>query len=339
MTSEPIIKLRWLRGSQSGLLTLVIGLSFSLTVPAQGQGTQAPISGPEVRLSLLVTDTSNHFVDDARLEEFQVLEGKAPQTIALFQKDERPVNFVVALDTSGSFKDLLRYAIDATKLILEGNRESDETALIRFSSSDKIESLSDFSSDRAALTDKLKLLYVEGGQSAVIDALYVAVKAAADHNAGNTAARRAVVLISDGEDRASFYDEKDLVKLIQRTQVQVFIIGIVIELDDTSLITRTSPRAAAEGLLKRVAKESGGRVFFARHPSELGRAAAEIVHDLHTQYTLGYQSTNTDRRENFRRVEIRIANAPGHRSLTAITRPGYFINPPEPTAKEKKSKE
>jgi Ca-activated chloride channel family protein len=338
MTSNQVIKLMRLPVAQPGLLALIMGLSLSLTVMAQGPGSQAP-AGPEVRLNLIFTDRSNHFVEDARQEEFQVLEGKAPQTISVFQRDERPVNFVVALDASGSFKDLLSYAIDATRMVLDGNREGDETALIRFTSSNRIESLSNFTSDHSALSDKLKLLYVEGGQSAVIDALYVAVQTAADHNAGNPAVRRAVVLISDGEDRASFYDEKDLVKLIQRTQVQVFVIGMVIELDDTSPITRTSPRAAAESLLKRVATESGGRVFFARHPSELGRAAAEIVHDLHMQYALVYQSTNNDRRENFRRVEIKMANAPGHRSLTAIARPGYFINPPEPTAKEKKSKE
>lgn len=338
MTSNRTFKLMSLSGPHSGLLALVIGMSLSLSVMAQGLGSQTP-AGPEVRLSLIVTDRFNHFVDDARQEEFQVLEGKAPQTISVFQRDERPVNFVIALDASGSFKDLLSYAIDATKMVLNGNRTGDETALIRFTDSNRIESVANFTSDTAALTDKLKLLKIEGGQSAVIDALYVAVQTAAEHHAGNPAVRQAVVLISDGEDRASFYDEKDLVRLIQRTQVQVFVIGIVIELDDASPLIRTSPRAAAESLLKRVAKESGGRVFLAQHPSELGKAAAEIVHDLHFQYALTYQSTNSDRRENFRKVEIKMVNATGPRSLTAIARPGYFINPPEPTAKEKKSKE
>jgi VWFA-related protein len=143
-------------------------------------------------------------------------------------------------------------------------------------------------------------------------------------------------LISDGEDRASYHNTDALVKLLQRTNVQVFVIGIVTQLDDQKGLIRTSPRAAAETLLKRIAEVSGGRVFFPRNDSEILRASAEIAHDLHTQYLFSYQSTNPDLTENFRKIEIKTISAKGQRSLNVITRPGYFLTPPEPTAKEKK---
>jgi Ca-activated chloride channel family protein len=314
---------------------MMTGLLICFTTLAQEPSPKPP-AGPEVRLSLIVTDRSNHFVDDARQEEFQVLENKVPQSLSVFQKDERPVNFVIAIDASGSFRDLLSRALGAARIVLDGNRSTDETALIRFISSDKIEVFSNFTSDKTVLTGKLRLFKIEGGQSAVIDALYVATQTVAEHNAGNATIRRAVILISDGEDRASYFTANALVKLLQRTQVQVFVIGIVTQLDDAAGLIRTSPRAAAETLLKRVAQESGGRFFFARRPNEVSQAAAEIVHDLHAQYSFGYQSTNPDLKENFRKIEIKTVNTPGHRSLNAIARPGYFVNPPEPTAKEKK---
>jgi Ca-activated chloride channel family protein len=315
---------------------MMTGLLFS-AIMAQEPASQPPV-GPEVSLSVIVTDRSNHSVDDLRQEAFQLLENKVPQTITVFQKDERPVSFVIAMDASGSFKPILGPALNAARMLLEGNRTSDQTSLIRFVSSDQIETFSDFTSDKAALIDRLKLFKIGMGQSAVIDAIHIAVKTAADHNVADSSVRRAVVLISDGEDRASYYNADALVQLLRRTPVQVFIIGILNKLDDERGLIRASPRAVAEALLKRVAEESGGRVFFPRDDREMLRAADEISHDLRTQYKFTYQSSNPSDKESSRKIEIKTVKSQEPRSLTVITRPRYFVNRPEPTER-KKSKE
>jgi len=306
---------------------------------AQQSSAPAQTASParNIRLSLIVTDQSNHSRDDVNKDEVQVLEDRVPQPISFFANDDRPVNYAVAIDTSGSFKNLLNPTLDALKLLINRNRELDETMLISFVSSDKIETIQNFTADKSKLVESLKLFRIEGGQSAVIDAIYLAVQAAAAYKAGDSSIRRAVVLISDGEDRASYYTTDALIKLMRAKDVQVFIIGVVTQLDNSSGSIRSSPREAAEKLLSRVALETGGRVFFPKNISQLTQAVGEILHDLHAQYTIGYEPKN-NANENFRKIEAKIIETVGREKLIGIMRSGYFINPPDLDGKEKKKK-
>jgi len=91
-------------------------------------------------------------------------------------------------------------------------------------------------------------------------------------------------------------------------------------------------------LIKHVAQESGGRVFFPSNDNEITEAAAQIAHDLRRQYSIEYQSTNVNTKDNYRRVEAKIVEGAGRPKLTAIMRPGYFLVRPEVKSKEKKPK-
>ena len=288
-----------------------------------------------VKLNLIVTDRSHHSLDDLTKDEIHVFEDKSPQAISIFTKDERPVNYVVAVDRSGSLKNFLPPVLEAAKLLISGNKETDETMLISFVSSEKINTLQDFTSDKSQLLDKLKNLRIEMGQSAVIDAIYIAFETAAKRKPADTSIRRAVVIISDGEDRASYYNTDALIKLLRAKDVQVFVIGIVTQLDESHGFIRGSPRQAAETLLSRVALETGGRVFFPQDVNQLTQAIAEIIHDLHAQYIVGYETNDNANNERFRRIEVKI-ESPRREKLIAITRPGYLINPPDLDGKQKK---
>lgn len=302
--------------------------------PATAQPPPAPRT---VKLHLIVTDDANHSLADFKKEDVQLLEDNVPQSLTLFEKDNRPVRYVVALDTSGSFKDLLTPVVEATKILINNNRDADETMLIRFISSDKIETVENFTSDKAKLVASLKALKTEGGQSAVIDALYVAVQAAAEYKAGDPSARRAVVVFSDGEDRASYYNADTLLKLLRASDVQVFVVGIVARLESGGGLIRPSPRQKAEKLLMRVAAETGGRVFFPNGLRQLADALTEIIKDLQMQFTVAYESTNQDPRKNFREIKISISESAEKKKRTAISRSGYFLNPPGEEKKKKKA--
>jgi len=310
-------------------------LALSALTMAQEPSPQKQ-SDPLVKLSLIVMDRSKHSVDDLKKEEILILEDKVPQTVSLLTKDDRPIVYAVAIDNSGSFKKVLGPALDAVRMLINSKKDEDEVALIRFISSDKIETVQNFIPDKSTLIDSLKLLRIEGGQSAVNDAIYLAVKAAADYKASDSI-RRAVVLVSDGEERNSYYNTDALVELLRAKNVQVFVIGIVNELDNENSFIRQSPRQAAEELLNRVASESGGRVFFPKSADDLLRVTAEIIDDLHSQYIVGYQSTTTDKK-NFRKVEVKIPSTPGREKLIAITKSGYFVNPPNLEGKGKDKK-
>jgi len=292
--------------------------------------------GPNVKLNLIAIDRSQHAYDELTKDSVTVLEDKVPQTLSGFAKDERPVRYGIAIDSSGSFRTLLGSSLNAAKFLIDSNRATDETLLIGFISSNKIDTIQDFTADKSLLTGALKNFKVEAGQSAVIDAIYVAVQAVAARNALDPAVRHALVLVSDGEDRASYYTLDQLLQLLRATDVQVFIVGIVSELDAASGLIRLSPRTKAEHLLQTVAQESGGRVFFPRSVSEITEAAAQIAHDLRMQYVIDYQSTNVKAKDNFRKIEVKIVEAPGRAKLTPVTRPGYFLIRPEVKANKKR---
>jgi Ca-activated chloride channel family protein len=309
------------------LLALVVNASFvAQTTPSNPSGPQTP----SVRLNVIVTDSANHSLDDIRKGDIRVFEDKVEQTVLLSEKDERPVDYGIVIDTSGSFKSVMGPALEAVSVIISNNRPADETFIERFVSSDKIETLRDFTSDKSLLLAALKSIRVEGGQSAVLDALYLAVDHTAKH--AQKERRQAVVLITDGEDRQSFYKLEDTVKFLRATNVQVFIIGIVFMLDKESGLIRQSPRDKAEKLLATFAEESGGRLFFVKNLNELAKAVAEIVHDLRGQFLISYQPTNSGK-TSFRKVDVKLVEAPDRKKWSVIARPGYYLNAPGPNAK------
>jgi Ca-activated chloride channel family protein len=286
---------------------------------------------------MIVTDPAKHSVDDIRQEEIQLVEDKLPIPISLFVKDSRPVDYALVIDTSGSFKALLKSVVQSAKILVDSNRPEDKTFVESFVNSEHIERVAEFTGDKTELGKALDSLYIRGGQSAVIDAVYVAVKYTAENRGGQAERRRAVVVFTDGEDRASFYDEDKLVKLLRENDVQVFIVGITRELDKEGGLVRASPRDKAEGLLNKIAEESGGRVFFARDAKETAEAIEQITHDLHSQYLIGYERPTKPGEKGFQKFKVKLTEASGRKKFTVITRPGYLLNVTDQKPVDKKS--
>jgi len=198
-----------------------------------------------VNLQVRVVDRSNHPINDVRREDFHVFEDGVPQTISFFTREEVPVSYGLVVDNSGSMRSQLQKVIDSARTIVESNRPGDETFLVRFISSDKIETLQDFTSNKEALMDALDNMYVEGGQTAVLDAVYLSAERVAQYKKGNALndrRRRALILVTDGEDRSSYYKERQLFESLREEDVQIYIIGFVNELDKEGGLIHKSPR-------------------------------------------------------------------------------------------------
>jgi len=289
-------------------------------------------------MSLIVTDGSNRPVEDVRQEEIQFTEDGEARQITFFARDERPLRYVIALDSSGSFRSLLPQCLAVARALIENNRPNDETMIVSFVSSDQIEKLQDFTTDKAKLVDSLKLVRIKGGQTAVVDAVHVAVEATAAKTSDSAEVRRAVVLLTDGEDRNSSHTTDQLMKLIRETDVQISVIGLVTELEKESGLIRTSPRERAEKLLTSLAKETGGKVFFARNPKEIIQVAQQINKLLGSLYTIGFDREIKPGEKGFRKVKVSIVRPPEGAKLVAITRPGYWVGPREPDRTKGKAK-
>jgi Ca-activated chloride channel family protein len=316
------------------LLTLVVNPAFvSQNIPPSPTTSIAP----QVRLRLIVTDKSDHSIDEIRKEDIRVFEEKVEQTILSLDRDQRPIDFGIAIDSSGSFKQLMAPALSAVQVIIQRKRPTDEVFLERFISNDKMETVQEFTANEALLLAGLKKIRIEGGQSAVIDALYIAVDHTAKHQQNDR--RKAVILISDGEDRASYYKREDLLKLLRLTNIQVFVIGIVTLLEENAGLQRPSQRERAEQFLRSVTEESGGRLFLPKNTDDLSKAIDEIVHDLDGQFVVGYQSTDSSRKADYRRVDVKIIEAPGKEKAHVITPRGYYAITPKSDSKtnDKKS--
>jgi Ca-activated chloride channel homolog len=277
-----------------------------------------------VSLNVRVIDRNNRPIGDIRKEELNVFENGVPQPIFSFSREEVPVSYGLAIDTSGSLRSQLGQVIEAGKVIINSNKPGDETFLVRFISSDKIEQVLDFTSNKDDLIDSLDTFYTEGGQTAIVDAVYVSSEHVAQYKKGNDndRRRRALIVVTDGEDRGSQYKQEELFERLREEDVQIYVIGFVNELDKEGGFIRKSPREKAVALINRLAKETGGRAFFPESLADLPKIAEEIVRDLRTQYVISYSPTNKARDGSYRAIRVAVADATGKDKRIALTRSG-----------------
>jgi Ca-activated chloride channel homolog len=281
-----------------------------------------------VTLHVRVIDRNNHPINNIAKDDFKIFEDGVSQPVFSFTQEEVPVIYGLAVDTSGSLRSQLNQVIDAAKTIINSNKRGDETFLERFVDREQIENLQDFTNNKDVLLDAVENLYVSGGQTAVIDGVYLAAEHVAEYRKGNDddRRRRALIVVTDGEDRASYYNEIQLFQRLREEDVQIYIIGFVTELDADKGLIRKSPRDKAVALLNRIASETGGRAFYPQTLAELPQVANEIVRDLRTQYVVSYDPTNKAHDGTYRAIKVVVADVPGQKRI-ALTRSGRTANP------------
>ena len=304
------------------LLCLVTSLCLTAYSQQPAATTERP--GPIVKLPVMVLDAKKTLIDDIKKEDIQVVENKAEQKILSVERDERPIDIAIAIDSTGSFRDLLPFAIEAAKMIINDRRAPDEIFIESFVSSDKIRTIQEFTTDRSALLLSLLRFRVEGGQSAVLDAVYMAGDHLSKHHPEEDR-RKVLVIITDGEERNSYYKTEDVINLLHEKGVQVFPLAITTKLDEGTGFIRQSPKEKAEKLLKKLADETGGRVLYSKTPKQLGEGTEEVIRSLKTSFRLTFQSTNTSAVKGFRKVEVK--QNPSVDKRTIISAPGYFFSP------------
>jgi len=278
-----------------------------------------------VNLNVRVVDRNNRSIANLSKTDFRVFEDNVEQQIDSFTKGEVPTNYALVIDNSGSMRLQLDKVIEAGKIIVNTNRADDETSIIRFVDSEKIEITQEFTASKPDILESLDNLFIEGGPTAIIDAVYLAAERVDSYEKSrnpNERKRRALVLVSDGEDRDSFYKEQQLFELLRESDVQIFAVGFVNELSKEGGFISKSPQGKAKAFLERLAKETGGKVYFPNSLSELNGIAQDIASELRTQYILSYYPTNPDKESKFRAIKVNVADGPNKEKRIAITRTG-----------------
>ena len=292
--------------------------------PTIEEGDILRINAELVQLHVRVIDRNNKPINNVGQNEFHVFEDGVPQTIESFTREEVPISYGLAVDTSGSLRSQLQSVIDAGKTIINSNKTGDETFLVRFISSDKIETVQDFTANKELLNDGLDSFYVEGGQTAIIDAVYLSAEHVSEYRKGDEGdrRRRALIVITDGEDRNSFYKQEQLFARLREEDVQIFVIGFVNELDKEQGLIRKSPREKAVNLINKLASETGGRAFFPDSVADLPQIANEIIRDLRTQYVISYNPTNKTQDGSYRAIKVTVDQPANSDKRIALTRTG-----------------
>lgn len=305
--------------------------------PAIPAPTVEPTPNPEdeiikvdtelVNLSVRVIDRNNRPINNLSQKDFTILEDNIPQPIEFFSRAEVPTNYSLVIDNSGSLRQQLEKVIEAGKIIANTNRPDDETSIIRFVSSDKIEIAQDFTENKADINDALDNLYIEGGQTAIIDAVYLAAEKVTEYEKqdGSDRKRRALILVSDGEDRDSYYKEQQLFELLRETDVQIYVIGFVGDLSKDGGFISKSPQAKAKAFLERLATETGGKSYFPDSINQLTQIAQDISSELRTQYSIGYAPLNDRKDGRFRNIKVQVTDGPNKQKRIAVTRSGIKL--------------
>jgi Ca-activated chloride channel family protein len=268
-----------------------------------------------VVLDVTVVDQSNNPVMDMAQSNFQVLEDKVPQEIKFFTREQVPVSLVFTIDTSGSMRQKLDTVIKASSNLVKESKAGDEMAIIEFK--DQPELLEEFTGDTQDVIDTLQSL-VASRQTAMLDALYLGADYASKEGKNR---RKAVILVTDGLDKDSYYKFNEVVDHLREADVQLYLIGFTNDLDKDSSLFSKSPKTKAEALLTKLADETGGKAFFPKELSEVHTIAQQISTDLRTQYSIGYYPTNSKKDGTFRTVKVQVSAA--NRRIVARTRNGY----------------
>jgi len=283
--------------------------------PPQKDEGEIKLGRTMVTLDVTVVDPSNKPVMDLKQDEFVVTEDKVPQKIEFFGREQVPVSLVFAIDTSGSMRPKLDTVVKASTNLVKESRKGDEIGVIEFK--DQPELLEEFTGDINDVIDTLNGL-VASRQTAMLDALYLAADYA---NKEGKNRRKAVLVVTDGLDNDSYYKFGEVVNHLREIDVQVYLIGFINDLDKDSGLFKKSPKEKAEGLLNKLAEETGGKAFFPKELSEVHTIAQQISTDLRTQYSLSYYPSNSKKDGTYRAVRVQVSS--GTRRIIARTRPGY----------------
>ena len=253
-----------------------------------------------VHVNFSATDRKGRMTTGLTAQDFVVEEDGKAQTIRLFASErELPLTLAILIDISPSVAPVFEEEKSTGSKFIKSVLGSRDLALvIAFNSG--VTLLQDFTEDVPTLQAAITELRLSGTGTSLFDAVYLAAEDKLSREVG----RKAIVLISDGEDTTSTYTSGKALIAAHRNNVVIYAIS----------------NAGGSGTLKKMAEETGGAFFQVRRDGDFAKAFDQIAHELRTQYSLGYHSTNLARDGTFRRIKI----IPRDSNIRVRTRRGYY---------------
>jgi VWFA-related protein len=264
--------------------------------------------------------------------DFDLAEDGTKQTIKYFAKDtDLPLTIGLLVDVSNSQRNLIDVERRAGNSFFSSVLHKKDVAfLISFGADSEL--LQDLTGSPHLLQEGLDRMKLNGGFSGITGGpvptmnkprgtvLYDAVYLAAGDILAKEAGRKAIILITDGEDEGSRETEKAAIEAAQRADAIIYGILYV----DRQFYGGFGGGYSGEGVLKRMAEETGGRLFQVDRRNNLDSIFQQIQNEMRTQYAIGYTPTNSTKDGTFRKIDLR-ANS---KDLKVQVRRGYYASPP-----------
>ena len=297
------------------LLALLV-LASGSALRAQGP-PRPPVFGTGIEvinLNVSVTDARGRYITDLTKNDFAVFEDGVRQELSIFNHEDIPISLVLMLDTSASMDEKLPTARAAAIRFVGTLRPQDNAQVMQFN--DRTTILQDFVADHGALDSAIGRTEA-AGPTALHNALYVALKEL-EKQKTQALRRRAIVLLSDGEDTASLVSDDQVLDLARKTEINIYAISLrPRRMQDRNAVKFSQ----AAHLLTALTQDTGGQVHFPNSLSELDAVYDRIAEELRTQYSLGYVSNNGRRDGKWRRIVVRI---PAREDIQVRHKLGYF---------------
>src|SRR5271157_28258 len=265
----------------------------------------------EVNVVFTVTDKRGHFVKDLTQGDFRVYDNNKPaDNIRSFNRETNlPLRVGLLIDASNSVRDRFKFeqesAIEFLNQIIR--RTSDKAFVIGFDTTPEV--TQDFTDDTEALSHGVRMLR-PGGGTAMYDAIYFACRDKLMQDKSTGATRRAIILLSDGEDNQSRVSREEAVEMAQRAEVIIYAIS-----------TNTSGvKLRGDKIMEHFAEETGGKAFFPFKIQDVSNAFSEISDELRSQYDVSYKPADFEPNGKYRKIEILADN----KKYKVRARKGYY---------------
>jgi Ca-activated chloride channel homolog len=293
-----------------------VGASSSAALPATTNAADEPILTikkrvDEVNVLFIATDRRGKFVRNLNQTDFSIFDDHKPvQSILNFRREtDLPIELGLLVDVSGSVKGRFEFEKDAATGFLQHivRPGYDRAFVVGFNKESRL--TQDF-------TDKVPLLSAgvqrlsNGGGTALYDAIYKACKEKLLREHSEHPIRKAIVILSDGEDNQSEYTRAQAIEMAQRAEVLIYAIST----DDSGLILR------GDKVLEDLASATGGRAFFPYKMKDITHSFAAIEDELRSQYDVSYKPTDFDADGRYRSIEITAVK----KDLQVRARRGYY---------------
>ena len=266
-----------------------------------------------ITLTVTVTDTYGRYVSGLDKKAFKVFEDKEEQEIQSFSDDDAPVSVGVVFDVSGSMSgDKIRKAREALGRFIQTSHDSDEYFLIAFNS--RAQLLLDKTRDGDAVLNKLTFVQTRSN-TALYDACYLGVEKVTR----GTHPKRALLLISDGQDNDSRYTFSEVRRLLKESDVVLYSIGILGGNDPGS-----SLGMEGQAVLDELSAVSGGKAFFPNTSAEMDELFERIALELRHQYSIGYRPKNFKNDGKWHKLKVKVTPPRGLPRLFVRSREGYY---------------